>query len=463
MSFGSFGSGGGGGLFGGQQQQQTSGGFGSGGFGGGGSTFGSSNNTFGGGNAFGATNSGFGQPQQNNQAGGFNANSTNSNAMGGGGMGMMGSVANTNNDYEIPRDQNSPQDTISCVQWSPVNNTSLLLASSWDSKVRCYNVQDNGSNLSATLNAFIAHQGPVLDCHWKQDGTGCFSAGCDKMVKMWNFENSQGQQNAQDVGRHDAPVRAVRWIPQRNLLVSGGWDNKLNYWDLRSPNPAATVQLPGRVDCMDVKFPYCVVATGGSENERQILIYNLNANPAQPERILNQTPATPGTSPLAKPLKKQYRCLEIFPNVSGFAVASIEGRCSIQYFTQDNIPNNFAFKCHRDKNTKLIYSVNSLAFHTQFGTFASAGSDGLYNFWDKDSKQRLKASNTIKLPNNEPAPITSSAFSANGNLYAYSVSYDWSKGAAANPAQNINTIMIHRTTESEVKPKKYSGVVGRRY
>ena len=27
----------------------------------------------------------------------------------------------------------------------------------------------------------------------------------------------------------------------------------------------------------------------------------------------------------------------------------------------------------------------------QFGTFVTCGSDGAYNFWDKDSKQRLKA------------------------------------------------------------------------
>lgn len=38
-----------------------------------------------------------------------------------------------------------------------------------------------------------------------------------------------------------------------------------------------------------------------------------------------------------------------------------------------------------------IYAVNSIAFNPAFGTFATAGSDGTYHFWDKDSKQRLKA------------------------------------------------------------------------
>lgn len=34
--------------------------------------------------------------------------------------------------------------------------------------------------------------------------------------------------------------------------------------------------------------------------------------------------------------------------------------------------------------------MNSIKFHPQHGTFVTAGGDGTYNFWDKDSKQRLK-------------------------------------------------------------------------
>ena len=38
-----------------------------------------------------------------------------------------------------------------------------------------------------------------------------------------------------------------------------------------------------------------------------------------------------------------------------------------------------------------VYAVNAMTFHPTYGTFVTAGSDGAYNFWDKDSKQRLKA------------------------------------------------------------------------
>ena len=54
---------------------------------------------------------------------------------------------------------------------------------------------------------------------------------------------------------------------------------------------------------------------------------------------------------------------------------------AVHYVNDNDRKRNFAFKTHRD-NTD-IYAVNSIAFH-KLGTFATAGSDGTFNFWDKD-------------------------------------------------------------------------------
>ncbi len=45
-----------------------------------------------------------------------------------------------------------------------------------------------------------------------------------------------------------------------------------------------------------------------------------------------------------------------------------------------------------------VYAVNGICFHPQFGTFVTSGSDGAFNFWDKDSKQRLKAMQKCSMP-----------------------------------------------------------------
>jgi WD40 repeat protein len=69
-------------------------------------------------------------------------------------------------------------------------------------------------------------------------------------------------------------------------------------------------------------------------------------------------------------------------------------------FTADQAKNfandqakNFAFKCHRIENTNgssQTHAVNDISFHPVFGTFATVGSDGGVNFWDKEARQRLK-------------------------------------------------------------------------
>jgi hypothetical protein len=60
---------------------------------------------------------------------------------------------------------------------------------------------------------------------------------------------------------------------------------------------------------------------------------------------------------------------------------------------------------------------------------------GTFHYWDKDNKQRLKAFpsnstqtfNPPKWQDGSVAPITATAFSADGSIFAYAFSYDWGK------------------------------------
>ena len=65
--------------------------------------------------------------------------------------------------------------------------------------------------------------------------------------------------------------------------------------------------------------------------------------------------------------------------------------------------------------------MNDISFHPVHGTLSTVGSDGRFSFWDKDARTKLKTS--------EPCdqPITSCNFNAQGNIFAYASSYDWSK------------------------------------
>jgi mRNA export factor len=244
---------------------------------------------------------------------------------------------------------------------------------------------------------------------------------------MWSLG---GQQSgiAQQIGIHDAPVKSVRFLPRVNMIVSGGWDRKLKFWDARQQNPVGVLDMPERVYAMDCRDELLVVATAN----RHIIAYDVSGQPREHSRK-------------ESPLKYQSRCISVFPDRTGFAVGSIEGRVAIHYLQKVPGKESFAFKCHRQDTT--AFSVNAICFQQQYGTFATVGSDGVVNFWDKDNKQRLKGFNAIQ------RPVSCANFNAQGNLFAYASSYDWSKGSSFHAPNTPNEIFIHNVPDDEIRPK----------
>jgi mRNA export factor len=244
---------------------------------------------------------------------------------------------------------------------------------------------------------------------------------------MWQLG---GPATAQQIGVHAAPVKSVGFLQNSNIVVSGGWDRKLNFWDPRSRSLAASFDMPERVYGLDVQDDLLVVATAG----RHIIAYDVSGQPREHSRM-------------ASPLEFQTRCISCFPDAAGFAVGSIEGRVGIHYLAKVPGKSSFAFKCHRQDSN--VFSVNVIAFQKRFGTFATAGSDGVVNFWDKDNKHRLNGFNAIE------RTIPCAAFNAQGNLFAYASSYDWSKGCMH--VQQGNEIFVHYVLEEEIRPKGKKG------
>ena len=93
--------------------------------------------------------------------------------------------------------------------------------------------------------------------------------------------------------------------------------------------------------------------------------------------------------------------------------------------------------------------MNDINFHPvqPEGTFSTSGSDGTINFWDKDARTRLKTFEPA------PGPVPCTAFNRNGTIFAYAVSYDWSKGHSGMTPNHPNKIMLHACKDDEVKRK----------
>ncbi|CAO3600289.1 unnamed protein product [Absidia cylindrospora] len=297
-----------------------------------------------------------------------------------------------------------------------------LAASSWDNQVRIYDIQPSGM---AIPKAAYAHDEPALDVAWSRDGTKLISGGADRTGRLFDINTGQSMQ----IAEHSAPIKCVKFLDQgQTMVVTGSWDKTLKYWDLRTRQPIGSVQLPERCYSMDTQGSLLVVGTA----DRHIIIVDLN----NPTTIFKKT---------TSPLKWQTRCVSCFTIGNGYAVGSIEGRVGVQYTNDKEIRNNMSFRCHRD-DKKNIFSVNAISFHPTYGTFSTSGSDGTVSFWDKDSRQRMKEFKNVN------GTVSCTAFNRTGNIFAYAVSYDWTKGYKFANASHPNRIFLHAVRDETVKP-----------
>ena len=233
------------------------------------------------------------------------------------------------------------------------------------------------------------------------------------------------------------------------MFITGSWDKTVKYWDTRQAQPVASIQCQERVYAMDVKNRLVVVATA----DRYINTIDLN-DPSKFSKIVQS------------PLKNQTRGISCFKESNGYIISSIEGRCAFHYvndkdsryeichslrkYRLTHLSLNMSFKCHRDQvvNGEIkIWTINAVATHPQYGTFATVGSDGTFHFWDKDAKSRLKGYPNVG------GSISAAAFNARGDIFAYAVSYDWHKGFGYNSPEYPNKVMLHPLNDDDIKPK----------
>lgn len=216
---------------------------------------------------------------------------------------------------------------------------------------------------------------------------------------------------------------------------------------MRQPRPAATVNMPQKVYAMDTINNWLVVGTADHHIAQ-----------------INLTSPTVIAKAATSNLKWQTRDLACFPNGAAYAVSSIDGRISIQYFEESRQGDNFSFRCHRvetsrptDSKTEAnAFAVNAIATHPVHGTLVSGGADGAIYTWDKDSKTRLSS-----LPN-LGGSITALAFSKHTDVVYYAIGYDWSKGYENHLPNSKLGVYVHKMAKSAIEPKAQAGIYRKR-
>ncbi|WZZ07822.1 hypothetical protein YC2023_093743 [Brassica napus] len=291
---------------------------------------------------------------------------------------------------------NPPSDGVSNLRFS--NSSDHLLVSSWDKSVRLYDANAD------SMRGEFKHGGAVLDCCFHDDSSG-FSASADHKVRRIDF--SAGKEDI--LGMHDEPVRCVEYSYAAGQVITGSWDRTIKCWDPRAASgpersQIGTYKQPERVNSLSLVGNHLVVATAG----RHVNIYDLR-NMSQPEQRRESS------------LKYQTRCVRCYPNGTGYALSSVEGRVSMEFF-----------------------DLSEAAQAKNYGTFATGGCDGFVNVWDGNNKKRLYQYSKY------PTSIAALSFSRDGGLLAIASSYTFEEG---DKPHEPDAIFVRNVNEIEVKPK----------
>jgi len=332
----------------------------------------------------------------------------------------------------------APADGITAAVFANTNNT--LLAASWDGTLRLYDAEKN------ELHHMFQPNSAQLDASFSVDDGKGFAGGVDSKLRMFDFKSG----SSTVLGEHSKAIKCVEYCGATGLVLTGSWDRSLKLWDPRAHDPlSGSCELKGKVFSMSLSGNKAVVAT----SERHVLIFDTRKLSAPEQDRLSS-------------LQHQLRVVRCFPNATGYAVGSTEGRVAIEYFdpNPEIQKKKYAFKCHR-KNVdgqQLLYPVNALAFHPKYGTFASGGCDGVVSVWDGFAKKRI-----CQYPKYETS-IAYLDYNFDGSLLAITQSYTFEENERDHPRQNTNTniasfvalivvfrdaIFIRKVTDQECKSR----------
>ena len=111
----------------------------------------------------------------------------------------------------------------------------------------------------------MEHKHVVRSVRFSNDGTRLLTGGNRKIVRLFDMGDLSAE--PEEIGRHEDHIKIAMFLPDPNLLVSGGKDGFLRVWDLRKAEgekEVKTLKVDGPVMSIELSWDkkFLTVAAG---------------------------------------------------------------------------------------------------------------------------------------------------------------------------------------------------------
>lgn len=163
---------------------------------------------------------------------------------------------------------------VTCLRWKPHSEDkpkNILLAASADGKLTHWHTLSG-----KMLHTIEEPDNPIMCIDYNRDGSLFAAAGYDKKVKLYD-EQMKVHINTMKSGSFSQPGHSNRIFSvcfhktKSNLLASGGWDNTVQFYDLKSCQIINSIFGPHVCgDAIDFKENYLLTGSWATKNQIQL-------------------------------------------------------------------------------------------------------------------------------------------------------------------------------------------------
>ena len=170
-------------------------------------------------------------------------------------MAFLGtSVDDYKNDLKPDQSMLAYNDSLSSIAWASQQMPNFFATTSWDGELRVLAIEQGQFGPAIFQKVSYKFQMPALKCTWNEQNTNIYVGLLDGSIKVYDLGSGQ----VADVGRHNAGISSLHFIPGMNAIISTAFESNVHVWQPGNPNPLMTIQADNKVICCDFKFPFLV-------------------------------------------------------------------------------------------------------------------------------------------------------------------------------------------------------------